>query len=162
MEALLSCARNGVSTMGATLYSTTFPCHNCAKHIIAAGIKRVVFIEPYLKSRAMSFHNEAIEIAYPVLSAASAKITSDKVKFEPFFGVGPRKFFALFSMDIGAGRQLVRKEKPLGGVKEWSAETAKVRVQMMKDSYLQREQAAADRFERMVGKVANQAEHSQP
>src|ERR1035441_2134326 len=51
MEALLSCGRNGVSTTGATLYSTTFPCHNCAKHIIAAGIKRVVFIEPYLKSK---------------------------------------------------------------------------------------------------------------
>ena len=41
MEALLSCARSGVSTRGATLYSTTFPCHNCAKHIIAAGVARV-------------------------------------------------------------------------------------------------------------------------
>jgi deoxycytidylate deaminase len=151
MEALLSCARNGISTLGATLYSTTFPCHNCAKHIIAAGIKRVVFIEPYLKSRAMSFHNEAIEIAYPALSATQSGITSDKVKFEPFFGIGPRKFFALFSMDIGAGRQLVRKEKPSGGIKEWTAVTAKVRVQMMKDSYIERERAAADRFQKMVG-----------
>src|ERR1039458_5091104 len=104
MEALLSCARNGVSTVGATLYSTTFPCHNCAKHIIAAGIRRVVFIEPYLKSRAINFHDEAIEIAYPVLSHQdqenSDKILNQKVRFEPFFGVGPRKFFDLFSMDI--------------------------------------------------------------
>jgi hypothetical protein len=30
------------STLGATLFSTTFPCHNCAKHIIASGIRRVV------------------------------------------------------------------------------------------------------------------------
>src|SRR5439155_301649 len=47
MEALLSCARNGISPRDGTLYSTTFPCHNCAKHIAAAGIARVVFVEPY-------------------------------------------------------------------------------------------------------------------
>jgi hypothetical protein len=102
----------------------------------------------------MSFHNEAIEIAYPLSSATSAP--SDKVKFEPFFGVGPRKFFALFSMDIGAGRQLVRKEKPLGAIKEWSPDKAKVRVQMMKDSYLQREKAAAERFGSIVGQLPYQ------
>ncbi len=39
MEALLSCARSGTSPRGGTLYSTTFPCHNCAKHIVAAGVK---------------------------------------------------------------------------------------------------------------------------
>ncbi|MDN3612645.1 hypothetical protein QWZ16_23945 [Vibrio ostreicida] len=26
-----------------------FPCHNCAKHIVASGIKRVVYVEPYPK-----------------------------------------------------------------------------------------------------------------
>jgi len=46
MEALLSAARMGKSTVGATLFSTTFPCHNCAKHIVSAGINRVVFILP--------------------------------------------------------------------------------------------------------------------
>jgi cytidine deaminase len=155
MEALLSCARTGVSTIGATLYSTTFPCHNCAKHIIAAGIKRVVFIEPYLKSRAMSFHNEAIEIAYPVLSNrpndGSPIGQGGKVRFEPFFGVGPRKFFALFSMEIGSGHQMIRKERPSGGIKEWSAGASRVRVQMMRDSYLDREREAAERFGRLIG-----------
>ncbi|MBU2512791.1 cytidine deaminase [bacterium] len=33
MEAILACARNNISTMGAAIYCTTFPCHNCAKHI---------------------------------------------------------------------------------------------------------------------------------
>ncbi|HXJ48462.1 MAG TPA: hypothetical protein VNF91_04765, partial [Candidatus Acidoferrum sp.] len=31
MDALLGCARAGISTEGATLFCTTFPCHNCAK-----------------------------------------------------------------------------------------------------------------------------------
>lgn len=53
MEALLSCARSNVSAHGATLYCTTFPCHNCAKHVVAAGITRVVYIEPYPKSKAL-------------------------------------------------------------------------------------------------------------
>jgi len=30
-----------------TLYTTTFPCFNCAKAITFAGIKRVVYVEPY-------------------------------------------------------------------------------------------------------------------
>jgi cytidine deaminase len=33
MDAILNCARSNNSTQGATLYVTTFPCHNCAKHI---------------------------------------------------------------------------------------------------------------------------------
>ena len=42
MAALLSCSRNGISSVRKTLYCTTFPCHSCAKHIIDAGIKRVL------------------------------------------------------------------------------------------------------------------------
>ncbi len=63
MEAMLSCARTGVSTRGASLFSTTFPCHNCAKHIVAAGIVRVVYVEPYPKSLALSLHKDAITLA---------------------------------------------------------------------------------------------------
>lgn len=33
------CAWNNDSARGATFYFTTFPCHNCAKQIIAAGVK---------------------------------------------------------------------------------------------------------------------------
>ncbi|HEV7255746.1 MAG TPA: anti-phage dCTP deaminase [Mesorhizobium sp.] len=50
MCAICDAARLGRSIKGATLFCTTFPCHNCAKHIIAAGIKTVVFMEPYPKS----------------------------------------------------------------------------------------------------------------
>ena len=51
MAALTSAAIRGVSLRGGTLYSTTFPCRECARHIVAAGIERVVFIEPYPKSK---------------------------------------------------------------------------------------------------------------
>ena len=60
MEALLSCGRSGLSARDATLYSTTFPCHNCAKHILAAGIRRVVYVEPYPKSKTATFYRESI------------------------------------------------------------------------------------------------------
>jgi deoxycytidylate deaminase len=60
MDALLTCARSGVSPTGAILYTTTFPCHNCTRHIVAAGIERVIYIEPYAKSRAEELHDDAI------------------------------------------------------------------------------------------------------
>jgi len=43
MNALLIAAKNGVSTDGATLYTSFYPCDNCCKHIAAAGIKEVVY-----------------------------------------------------------------------------------------------------------------------
>ena len=46
-NAILKCAREGVSTKGATLYITLSPCKECAKLILQAGISRVVFCEPY-------------------------------------------------------------------------------------------------------------------
>ncbi len=60
MNAITDAARLGRRTAGGTLYCTTFPCHNCAKHIVAAGISRVVFIEPYPKSKALELHYDAI------------------------------------------------------------------------------------------------------
>jgi deoxycytidylate deaminase len=62
MEAILACGRKGISTIGRTLYTTTFPCHNCARHIIGAGVAKVVYIEPYPKSKAKELHEDAIEI----------------------------------------------------------------------------------------------------
>lgn len=40
MAALIDSARRGVAVHGLSMYVTTFPCHNCAKHIIAAGLNR--------------------------------------------------------------------------------------------------------------------------
>ncbi len=46
-NAISKIAKSGNSSDGATLYVTTSPCIECAKLIIQAGIKRVVYAEPY-------------------------------------------------------------------------------------------------------------------
>jgi deoxycytidylate deaminase len=63
MAAITDAARRGVSIAGGTLYSTTFPCHNCARHLVASGIREVVYVEPYAKSLAMNLHRDAIVLA---------------------------------------------------------------------------------------------------
>ena len=45
LNALIQCARNGVSTVGATIYSTFFPCIRCTVGIIQSGAKEVVSYE---------------------------------------------------------------------------------------------------------------------
>ena len=40
-------AKHGIGTNGATLYVTTSPCNDCAKLIVASGIKKVVYLEFY-------------------------------------------------------------------------------------------------------------------
>ncbi|MFH8119662.1 MAG: dCMP deaminase family protein [Candidatus Aenigmatarchaeota archaeon] len=46
-NAIIQCAVNGVSSKDSTLYVTSSPCKICAKMIINAGIKRVVYEETY-------------------------------------------------------------------------------------------------------------------
>lgn len=142
MEALLACARQGVSAKGATLYCTTFPCHNCAKHIIAAGIHRVVFIEPYEKSKAEDLHSEAMKVGF-----ADEESEQDKLLFEPFVGVGPRRFLDLFSMRIGSGYVLSREDET-SQTKTWHQEKdANLRIQMLPLSYLDTEVEASVMFD---------------
>lgn len=47
MNALLYCAKEGISVNGTTCYVTHFPCLNCTKALIQAGIKRIVYHEAY-------------------------------------------------------------------------------------------------------------------
>jgi len=55
MSALLEAARRGVAVQDATLYCTTFPCHNWrAANLIRAGIGRIVFVEPYTRAEPSS------------------------------------------------------------------------------------------------------------
>ncbi len=93
MAALIDAARRGVAVNGLTMYVTTFPCHNCAKHVIAAGIRRVVYLEPYPKSRANLLHREEID-----LESVDGKEQEGKVVFSAFSGIAPRQYRQLFSM----------------------------------------------------------------
>jgi dCMP deaminase len=47
MNALLQCAKFGVPTSGSDIYVTHFPCLQCCKAIIQAGIKTVYYAEDY-------------------------------------------------------------------------------------------------------------------
>jgi len=120
MDALISIARKGgVSTKGCTLYTTTYPCHSCAGHIVAAGIHRVVYIEPYEKSLAIELHGEAISTEKP-----SAKA----VLFTHFVGVSPRRYQDFFLANEE------RKDKS-GAVIVRNGYTLKPKIHQFLDSY---------------------------
>jgi deoxycytidylate deaminase len=90
MDAITALARStNNSTINKTLYCTTYPCHVCARHIVAAGIKRVVYIEPYEKSLAIQLHADAI-----CHSGNGGQQT--KVIFENFEGVSPSRYAKFF------------------------------------------------------------------
>jgi dCMP deaminase len=46
-NALLQCAKLGVSSKGAKLYCTHFPCLHCAKSIVTSGITEVIYLYDY-------------------------------------------------------------------------------------------------------------------
>jgi len=87
MDAMFSAAREGHSTKDTILYCTTYPCHNCARHLVTAGVKRVYFVEPFTKSHAISLHSDSIS-----QSDANVDGIQNKMEVLPFLGVGPRMY----------------------------------------------------------------------
>lgn len=64
-NALMFCAKNGIPTDGTTMYITLSPCATCAKLIVQAGIKRVVFLEIYKMLGGLEFLRDAgVELIY--------------------------------------------------------------------------------------------------
>lgn len=47
MNALLQCAKFGVKTEGAEIYVTHFPCFDCTKAMIQAGITKINYLNNY-------------------------------------------------------------------------------------------------------------------
>jgi dCMP deaminase len=70
MNAILQCAKFGVPTEGAEIYVTHFPCLQCTKAIIQAGIKVIYYAEDYKN------HPYALEL----LEQAGVKV--EKVNFD--------------------------------------------------------------------------------
>jgi deoxycytidylate deaminase len=126
MSAISDAARLGRATREATLYSTTFPCHLCAKHIVAAGIDRVVFLEPYPKSYAKKLHEDSITFEPQDKS---------KVLFQPFMGISPRRYRDIFEK---------RKRKDDGGViREWYEGRPVPRIEDRSSVYIENEEPLA-------------------
>ena len=78
-ERAIGAARDCVRPLErATLYTTTFPCLNCAKLVSDARIGQVVYVEPYPEKEAVAF------------------LTQSEVPTIPFEGVKARAFHRLF------------------------------------------------------------------
>lgn len=66
------------------------------------------------------------------------------MRFQPFVGIGPRRYFDLFSLSLGSGRVIRRKKKEARGAKEsWTPGESWPRVPLSPLSYLERERLAA-------------------
>lgn len=64
-NAITKIARSGNSSAGATMYVTAAPCIECAKLIIQAGIRRVVYSEQYRLEDGLDLLKRAkIEVIY--------------------------------------------------------------------------------------------------
>lgn len=129
MSAILTAARRGTAIRGARLLCTTFPCHNCAKHIVGAGIREVVYIEPYAKSFASESHDDAIALE-------RRSDPSARVAFVPFTGVAPRRFAAWFAMR--------RRKASAGKTITWVAHEARPGSGRLDSGYITREREFVD------------------
>jgi deoxycytidylate deaminase len=123
MSAICDAARKGVSIEQTTLYCTTFPCHICAKHIVASGITRVVYLEPYPKSYASELHKDSIEV--------DNHSQSNKVKFDAFIGISPFRYRDLFEKG---------KRKYSGGAaQKWNRGERRLMIEIYFPSYFKAE-----------------------
>ncbi|MEC4041897.1 anti-phage dCTP deaminase [Myroides odoratimimus] len=78
----------GDKILSSRLFCTTYPCHNCARHIVAAGIKEVYYIEPYVKSLCLTLHDD---------SMTEREDNCNKVKILIFDGVSPNRYLSFFT-----------------------------------------------------------------
>lgn len=134
MSAICDAARLGKTVRQGILFTTTFPCHLCAKHIVAAGIKRVVYIEPFPKSYAEQLHKDAITVG--------RSNETKKVIFEPFIGISPYRYRDLFARD--------KRKNDGGDFQAWMDGTARPIIKYTVAAYVQNEAAAAKMFSETV------------
>jgi deoxycytidylate deaminase len=137
--ALNDAARRGVSVAGCNMYVTTFPCHLCARQIVAAGIRKVFYIEPYAKSLAAELYPDSILVD-------GAEKNSHQVPFEPFVGVSPRQYMNLFSK--------TKRKTDSGKAILFKAKDAKLRYYDLSQFYLENEdkmvKTLGDKFKKKI------------
>ena len=108
MHAILGAGRvGGDRVVGGRLFVTTYPCHSCARHVVAAGISEVHYIEPYRKSLATRLHKDSLT------ESIEAK---GKVRLLQFDGVAPRRFIDLFEAGQRKRNGVLRLDGKLAAV----------------------------------------------
>lgn len=141
MMAISDAARRGVSLDGCTLYTTTFPCHNCARHIVSSGIRRTVYLHPYEKSLTRRLHGDSIGIDL------SRHTGQDLVRFDPFVGISPTLYYPLFVMGKrrGEGKRAMR-------IVHWERKSAQSRLRGDPEVYTRNERYSVDWIHGQVAK----------
>jgi deoxycytidylate deaminase len=123
MHAILQAAqKTGDRILRGRLFVTTMPCHSCARHIIAAGISEVYYIEPYRKSMALKLHSDAI----------SVETEESKVQLVLFDGVSPTRYLECF-------RNIENDRKKDGKLVQVDRKKATPLVRPSLDSFLDKE-----------------------
>lgn len=140
MNAICDASRFGRATTGATLYCTTFPCHMCSRHIVAAGISRVVYLEPYHKSLARELYPDSIAFDDGV------DRPSGKVTFSSYAGVTPIAFQTVF--------QKRRRKDSSGRAIDWIPESASP-ITLGTTDYVNLEKVALSQFAAFMRPIAN-------
>lgn len=93
----------------------------------------------------MDLHSDAIFFAHE----GEFGQKNDKVCFEPFIGIGPKRFLDLFSMDLSRGKKIKREED--GKLIKWDRDTAFVRVPLTPISYIDRETYVSGEIDNLMG-----------
>lgn len=132
MCAISDAARLGIPLAGSTLYCTTFPCHMCSKHIVAAGIAKVYFLEPYPKSLTSHLHSDSVKIEG---SPRGRYEQYPAVEYIPFLGITPRRYRELFSR---------KKRKNNGEFLEYQRTPPQPVISLSAPWYLERENKIAE------------------
>jgi deoxycytidylate deaminase len=132
MAAISDAARHGININGCTLYTTTFPCHNCARHIVMSGIRRVVYMYPFKKSLTGRLHSDAVCI--DISQDADMK----KVRFEPYIGISPRLYMLFFA----AGNRTAEEPDRWKRFVKWDGKEAQPRRKTDREAYNEGEDAA--------------------
>ena len=102
------------------------------------------YIEPYGKSRAEELHEDEIVVEEKL---ERKKGRQRRVPFTHFVGVGPRRYFDLFSLVLSSGHELVRKQG--GRTIEIDRSKSWARIPLSPYSYLQKEEIAVEEFDRI-------------
>lgn len=90
MNAITDAARGGKAIRNCRLFCNTFPCHNCAKHIVASGIGEVIYLRPYPKSYARELFDDSICIGQDIES-------DSQINFNQFIGITGPMYSRLFT-----------------------------------------------------------------
>lgn len=141
MSALLDAARRGIAVRDCTMYVNTYPCHTCTKHIIAAGIRKVVFLHPYTKSRAREMYKTMLRHD-AFFQDRDANQESKQLLFEPFLGVSPNRYMIAFANDKETRLEKDKDGKETGRPIKWSLNDAAISKKLVArppHSYISRE-----------------------